>query len=124
MGWNACKIGKVSQIFQQTGISICVAMSLHNLFLRYPHLSHYVESQILLSYKKILPVRSFGIHSSATYSFYPLHNSAEFYLYPAIAFHQKQKCPQHIHHLTLGLNLTTIFSLRYKIHNCNNLLLI
>lgn len=24
----------------------------------------------------------------------------------------------------LGLNLTTIFSLRYKIHNCNNLLLI
>ena len=37
----------------------------------------------------------------ATYSFYPLHNSAEFYLYPAIAFHQKQKCPQHIHHLTL-----------------------
>ena len=65
------------------------------------HLSHYAESQILLSYKKILPVRSFGIRSSATYSFYPLHNSAEFYLYPAIAFHQKQKCPQHIHHLTL-----------------------
>ena len=50
--------------------------------------------------------------------------SAEFYLDPAIAFHQKQKCPQHIHHLALGLNLTTIFSLRYKIHNCNNLLLI
>jgi len=69
-------------------------------------------------------VRSFGIRSSTTYSFYPLHNSAEFYLDPAIAFHQKQKCPQHIHHLTLGLNLTTIFSLRYKIHNCNNLLLI
>lgn len=67
-------------------------------------------------------MRSFGIRSSTTYSFYPLHNSAEFYLDPAIAFHQKQKCPQHIHHLTLGLNLTTIFSLRYKIHNCNNLL--
>ena len=75
------------------------------------HLSHYAESQILLSYKKALPVRSFGIRSSTTYSFYPLHNSAEFYLYPAIAFHQKQKCPQPIHHLTLGLNLTTTFSL-------------
>ena len=57
-----------------------------------------------------LPVRSFGIRSSTTYSFYPLHNSAEFYLCPAIAFHQKQKCPQHIHHLTLGLNLTTLIS--------------
>ncbi len=87
------------------------------------HLSHYAESQILLSYKKILPVRSFGIRSSATYSFYPLHNSAEFYLYPAIAFHQKQKCPQHIHHLTLGLNLTTTFSLRYKIHRLTSNLL-
>ena len=75
-----------SILFLPSGISICVAISLHNLFLRQPHLSHYAESQILLSYKRILPVRSFGIRSRATYSFYPLHNSAEFYLCLAIAF--------------------------------------
>ena len=82
------------------------------------------KEKIIIEMKEVFKEIPFGIRSSTTYSFYPLHNSAEFYLDPAIAFHQKQKCPQHIHHLTLGLNLTTIFSLRYKIHNCNNLLLI
>ena len=48
----------------QTGISICVAMSLHNLFLRWPHLSHYIVFYIF-SYLNKHYIK--GVHVSFLY---------------------------------------------------------
>ena len=78
------------------GFSISAAMPFHNLFPRRLHLSRYAEAQILLFDKRRLPVCSFGTPSGAACFFCPLHNSAAFFLFPAIALHQKQKCPLYI----------------------------